>query len=241
MNIKASLERLEDAVISFQYYEEYKDSEKDLFKRRQYENSKRTIESQLSYLNENIWALAKLGEDASERENVTSMIEGIGSLKNLKQKSEWNKMLVLISGLKKAVPKPRKENDFTKPKILPLEARDDILADIDELTKCYGSGCYRSAVILCGRILETCLQRKYFEATGNDILEKNPGIGLGKLIAKMLENKIHLDPGLTQQIHLVNQVRIFSVHKKQSVFYPTKDQTQAMILYTLDTVSKLFA
>ena len=241
MNIRASLERLEDAIISFQYYRDYKDSEKDIFKRKQFENSRRTIESQMKYLNENVWTLAKLGEDASEREDATRIIEGIGSLKHLKETEDWKKMLALIGSLKKSIPKPRKDELFAKPKSLPLEIREDILADIDELTKCYESTCYRSAVILCGRILETCLQRKYFEATGNDILEKNPGIGLGKLIAKMVENKIHLDPGLTQQIHLVNQVRIFSVHKKQSVFYPTREQTQAMILYTIDSISKLFA
>ena len=241
MNIKASLERLEDAIISYQYYGNNKDSENNLFKRKQFDNSKRTVESQLSHLNENVWAIAKLGEDVSERGNVTAIIEGISRLKPLKERGEWKEMLILINKMKKSMPKPRNETQFSKPKNIPLEVREDIFADIEELTRCYESGCYRSAVILCGRILETCLQRKYFEATGNDILEKNPGIGLGKLIAKMLEHKIHLDPGLTQQIHLVNQVRIFSVHKKQSVFYPTREQTQAMILYTMDSINKLFA
>ena len=70
--------------------------------------------------------------------------------------------------------------------------------------------------------------------------EKNPGIGLGKLIAKMQEKGIQLDPGLTQQIHLINNIRIFSVHKKKELFTPSKQQTYAIIHFTLDIVNKLF-
>lgn len=122
---------------------------------------------------------------------------------------------------------------------LPEEIRSDVTADIEELSKCFTSGCYRSCVILCGRILETALHRKYYDSTGNDILEKSPGIGLGNLVGKMKDQNISFDPGLSQQIHLINQVRIFSVHKKQEAFYPSKDQTQAIILYTLDVVRRM--
>jgi hypothetical protein len=72
-------------------------------------------------------------------------------------------------------------------------------------------------------------------------METSPGIGLGKIIAKLTERNIRFDPGLTQQIHLINQVRISSVHTKKDSFYPSKGQTQAMILYTLDVLRKLFA
>ncbi len=88
--------------------------------------------------------------------------------------------------------------------------------------------------------METALHRKYFDATGQDILEKNPGIGLGNLIAKLAEKGVQLDPGLTQQIHLINNIRVFSVHKKQRTFYPTKIQVEAIILYTLDALEKMF-
>ena len=126
-------------------------------------------------------------------------------------------------------------------KQIPSDICEDVKADVEELEKCFASGCYRSAVILCGRLLETALHRRYYEATGNDMLEKSPGIGLGKIIAKLEEHNVNLDPGITQQIHLVNQVRIFSVHKKQQPFYPSKSQAEAMILYTLDVVEKLTA
>ncbi len=123
---------------------------------------------------------------------------------------------------------------------LPEEIQENIAADVDELQKCFDVGLYRSAIILCGRVIETALHRKYFEVTGNDALEKEPGIGLGKLIARMSEKSVKLDPGLPQQIHFVNQVRIFSVHTKQEAFNPSKNQAQATILYTLDVLGKLF-
>lgn len=123
---------------------------------------------------------------------------------------------------------------------LPDAIRGDVAADLEEIQHCLNAGCFRSATILCGRILETALHRKYYETTGVDILEKNPGIGLGNLIAKLVEQHMAFDPGLTQQIHLINQVRVFSVHKKQEAFYPSKAQAEAIVLYTIDSLDKLF-
>ena len=123
---------------------------------------------------------------------------------------------------------------------IPLDIKADVEADLDELDKCFKAGCLRSAVILCGRLLETALHRKYYESTGVDLLEKSPGIGLGKIIAKLSEKNVKLDPGLTQQIHLINNIRVFSVHKKQESFYPSKAQTQAIMLYTVDALRKIF-
>ncbi|MFC1742182.1 hypothetical protein ACFL3V_06620 [Nanoarchaeota archaeon] len=124
---------------------------------------------------------------------------------------------------------------------LPEEILENVQADVDELQKCFGAGCYRSAIILCGRVIETALHRKYFEVTGNDALEKEPGIGLGKLIARMSEKSVKLDPGLPQQIHFINQVRIFSVHTKQEAFNPSENQAKATLLYTMDVLGKLFS
>ena len=126
------------------------------------------------------------------------------------------------------------------PKKLPEDIRAEITADIKELQKTFDAECFRSSVVLCGRVLETALHRKYYESTGKDILETQPGIGLGNLIKKLSEKNVSFDPGLTQQIHLINQVRVFSVHKKKEVFYPSRAQTHAMVLYTLDVLDKLF-
>jgi hypothetical protein len=123
---------------------------------------------------------------------------------------------------------------------LPGEIREDVSADLNEIQKCMNAACYRSAVILCGRVMETALHRKYFEATNNDLLEKAPGTGLGTLIAKLSEHGVKLDPGLPNQIHLINQVRVFSVHTKKEPFSPSKTQAEAIVLYTIDILDKLF-
>ena len=75
---------------------------------------------------------------------------------------------------------------------IPFDVKADMEADMTELHKCYDAGCYRSTVILCGKLLETALHRKYFDATGNDLLEKSPGIGLGNLISKLKDNSIEV-------------------------------------------------
>ncbi len=127
-----------------------------------------------------------------------------------------------------------------KVKNLPSDIAPDMNADLDELQRCFDAKCYRASVVLCARLIETALHRKYFDATGQDILEKNPGIGLGNLIAKLKEKNIPLDPAVSQQVHLVNQIRIFSVHTKKEAFHPSKDQAHAIILYTLEIIRKLF-
>jgi hypothetical protein len=134
---------------------------------------------------------------------------------------------------------PTKTN-FSTPQSLPTVIEAEIKADLNEMEKCFANKCFRSAVILCGRLIETTLHWKYYDATAFDLLEKNPNMGLGSLIAKLREKDIELDPALQQQIHLINQVRIFSVHKKQEAFHPTEDQTHAIILYTVDILNKLF-
>ncbi len=123
---------------------------------------------------------------------------------------------------------------------LPSEIRDDVFFDLAEVEKCFNAGAFRSSMILCARVLETALHRKYFDATGKDLLETSPGIGLGNIISKLRESGIEIDPSLTQQIHLINNVRIFSVHKKQSPFQPSKEQAHATFLFTIDILKKLF-
>lgn len=158
-------------------------------------------------------------------------------LDNLKIQLNRLKIIIAVLNISSSVPSSFKIN---VPASIPTDIKSEVSLDITELENAFNAGCYRASIILCGRILETCLHRKYFEATGNDLLEKSPGIGLGNLIAKISEKGITLDPGLTHQIHLINNVRIFSVHKKKEVFNPTKQQTYAMILYTMDVVGRLF-
>lgn len=183
--------------------------------------------------------LEDLGKDNDdEKDDLASMI------KQLTQDYQESRKMLMIDVVKrmKEVTSQLKETELFKLNVphLPAEIAGEINADVREIETCFQNGAYRSVTILCGRILEVALHRKYFDVTGQDILETQPGIGLGKLIAKLKEKEMPFDPGLTEQIHLINQVRVSSVHKKTEVFHPSKEQAHAMTLYTIDVLGKLF-
>ncbi|MBI5389540.1 hypothetical protein HZB01_04125 [Candidatus Woesearchaeota archaeon] len=123
---------------------------------------------------------------------------------------------------------------------LPVAIREDVVLDMEEMQRCFEHSCFRSAMILCGRILEIALYRKYYETTNTDLMETAPNLGLGKIIAKLREANVSFDPGTNEQIHLINQMRVSSVHTKKENFMPTREQTHAVILYTIDVLKKLF-
>ncbi len=148
-------------------------------------------------------------------------------------------MISTLEDVRRIEPEQKTKKRFIIPG-LPAEIREEVNADLKEMERCLENNLLRSAIILCGRILETALHRKYYEHSGRDLLETSPGIGLGNLIAKLKELNYSFDPGLSEQVHLINQVRIYSVHKKQDAFSPTREQAEAIVLYTLDIVRKMF-
>lgn len=179
-------------------------------------------------------------------------VERMSEIKELLQSSYNNRDIektskILFDNLEFFEQMEKKKQILISDKInfskLPKEIRDEIMYDLKELETCYYSRAYRAATILCGRILEICLHRKYYEITNIDLLEKAPGIGLGSLVAKLKEKGINIDeidPALMQQIHLINQARVAAVHKKNFVFFPSKEQIEAIMLYTADLIKKLF-
>lgn len=176
------------------------------------------------------------------KEDVTKINKFLNELEEEYKNNDLDKISKILNELisLKLLLKQTENKLSIKIKNIPDDIRADVKADLKELENCFNAECYRSCIILCGRLLETALHRKYYDVTGMDILEKNPGIGLGNLIAKLKDKNVILDPALTNQIHLINQVRIFSVHKKKETFYPSKSQTYAIILYTLDVLEKIF-
>lgn len=201
---------------------------------------RKAVESSLQAVKKHAVELYELSKNPKNSEHIFKIQDLIKNLQ-LENITKQESSLVSIKNLMDKLDYPKQEQKLSfKVSYIPEEIKADVLADLKELENCFQTGCYRSATIICGRILETALHRKYYEATGVDILEKNPGIGLGTLIAKLREKNVEFDPGLTQQIHLINQVRVFSVHTKKEAFYPSKTQTHAMILYTIDILEKLF-
>ncbi len=197
---------------------------------------RKAVGTAMELINKRVGSLAVLGSDPANG----ALIAKINSLvMQLNTDTDKEKVLSQIISLIPEIKVPKTQK-IDKPNCIPNEIKADVSADIDEMNKTYNSGCYRSTAILCGRVLEVALHMKYFQETGVDLLEKSPGIGLGKIVAKLSEKKITFDPGLMQQVHLINNVRISSVHIKQEPFTPTKAQAQAMILYTIDILEKIF-
>ncbi len=227
--LKQALGKLKDLLIKRSYYADKDQSEMRL---RTYESQ---IFSSIKALEDLLWDVV------NEIPLKETRLELFTYVDNLKKTKDIRTMLMIISRIEAIIStiKEKEELNFNIGKI-PEDLKEEMIADLDELKRTYEAKCYRSCIILCGRIMEIALHRRYFEVTGNDLLEKSPGMGLGNLIGKLNEKEINLDPGLTQQIHLINNVRISSVHKKKEVFKPTKAQTNAIILYTLDTLDKLF-
>ncbi len=227
--LKQSLGRLQDALVKRSYYA---DKDKRGLKLQNYNSQ---IKTNITFIEEHLWDVAR---DIDDRE---TRLELFVLLHNLKLTRDIRAMLMICSRMDTIIKEVKGSGSLNfSIANLPMDVREELLADLDELKRCYNAKCYRSCVIICGRILEIALHRKYYEKTGQDVLEKSPGIGLGNLIKKMIDKDIKLDPGLTQQIHLINNVRVFSVHKKQQPFKPSKAQTHAIILFSLDTLEKLF-
>ena len=169
------------------------------------------------------------------------------NIEMIEQKIKLNDLLEatsLVSNIKDIpnikIEKPLFETkSFFLPRV-PREIYYEIKSNFDEITICFENRCYRAATILCGKILEVALHRKYFEVTGKDMLEKAPSIGLGNMLVRLKEAEVTIEPGLSNQIHIINQLRVSSVHKKTTHFVPSRAQCQASILYTLDALKKLF-
>jgi len=213
------------------------------FKKREREHYTREIENAVKKLD------AVLNESfvvaPMEKRALTEAAMKIKELKKMINSKRFLEATVEIEKIFDIVPNIKiADSDLPMTEFhLPYVPRDifsEVKASFNELVKCYEHNCYRSALILCGRILEIALHKKYFDLTGKDLLVKSPDIGLGNLVLKFKEKGVYLDPGLSNQIHLINHLRIASVHKKKKPFNPTKSQTKASILYTLDILKKLF-
>lgn len=204
------------------------------FKRNQDDYFRNAVYTAIKFLEKNIHHIGTVPpENLQDVEQIKALVTKLSLTKDA---SELKLIVEHIAELAAKIKLPK-----TVKMAVPFDIKADVEADLAELHKCYDAGCYRSTVILCGKLLETALHRKYFDATGNDLLEKSPGIGLGNLISKLKDNNVELDPGLSNQIHLINQVRIHSVHHKKEVFTPSQEQAHAVMLYTVDILGRLFS
>ncbi len=247
-SIRSSIEELEESLVKAAYQgveikPNYKNEIALSFKQKKEDVYQKGIHRNLQIVKNKAWALTSEITDEGSKNRLMDVLDSINQLDKLYLIGDLKGMLRVVQQVKVAAERitvQRKETLNIRIPSLPSEIKSEVMKDINDMKKCFENGLYRSSVIMCGRLLETALHRKYYEITGVDILEKNPGIGLGTLVAKLVDKNVKFDPGVTQQIHLINQVRVYTVHKKQDVFEPTREQAHATILFTLDVVNKLF-
>lgn len=248
-SLKNSIEELEEALVKAAYHGvEIKPNQKNNiildFKQKKEDVYQKNIHRNLQIVKNKAWSLTREITDESSKNRLMDVLDAVNQLDKLYLTGDLKGMVKIVQQVKTTAERisvHKKENlDIRALHNIPTEIKNEITKDIQDMKKCFENGLYRSAMIMCGRVLETALHRKYYEITGVDILEKNPGIGLGTLVAKLMDKNVKFDPGVTQQIHLINQVRVYTVHKKQEVFEPTREQAHATILFTMDIVNKLF-
>ncbi|HIG96248.1 TPA: hypothetical protein HA249_05175 [Candidatus Woesearchaeota archaeon] len=250
--VKEKLDRMQDCIAQAMQYPEETFQQKQVsqvssakkmydFKTNKAWYQRKAVDATASELKKALWLLA--GNPSKNEQVIVDLLNRFHELEAKKEdlssaQSIVRQMQQDAGKLQDLIPIHAGLN--IKAPAVPEDIREEIVLDMTELERCFNAGCFRSAVIICGRILETALHRKYYEVTGKDILETQPGIGLGNLVAKLTEKEVPFDPGVSQQIHLINQVRVFSVHKKQTAFQPSQQQAHAILLFTLDVVHKLF-
>ncbi len=214
------------------------------FKKREQDYYARALGSSIKKIKTNL-AESLLYGKIEHRENLDKIKQAVEAAEQKIKLNDLNEAIALVSSVTDIVPnikieKPLFEtNTFFLP-FIPKDIYYEVKSNFDEVTICFDNHCYRAATILCGKILEIGLHKKYLDVTGQDLLEKAPDIGLGNLLVKLKEKGFEDEPGLSNQIHIINQLRTASVHKKQGHFVPSKAQCQATILYTLDALKKLF-
>ena len=214
----------------------------DLLKRFYQKESKKT-ENINEIANELLKKLKLMKQDFKNK-HAYEIDEWIESINKALLGKNQNLIKIVINDINEKL-NPKIESEFhdliheLKAMTLPNEIKSEILLDFKEAVNSFNAKNFRATIMLCARILETVLFRKYYDLTGKDLLETAPGYGLGKLVAE-LRKLNQVDPAIMQQIHLINQIRIYSVHKKKDPFMPTEEQTKAVLLYTFDLIKKLY-
>lgn len=120
----------------------------------------------------------------------------------------------------------------------PQEILEELKLDFQEIRNCYYNDAFRSAIIMCGRILELLLSRKYFEVMKIDPLEQN--LFIGTLIRKCFEDNVINEPSLGHMSNLINSSRIDSVHNTRRVYVPSREETKTVIEFTIGLLGRLY-
>src|SRR3989344_1180525 len=95
--------------------------------------------------------------DKSNQQHILKINALLSDINESNKKNDIKKIEEALNGIIEAyiqLKLPEEELHFSIDiKNIPLQIRADFRADMEELDKCFISGCYRSAIMLCGRLL----------------------------------------------------------------------------------------
>lgn len=132
-------------------------------------------------------------------------------------------------------------------KKVPSAIRYEVKRDFEEIAKCYGAFAYRAVLAFCGRILEVCLTKSYYDRQRRrhrTVVEITRAIAdkpLGAVIAECKRvGLVSNIPGLEDHATLINRVRVSSVHYKKSNYEPDINDAKGTVSFTIAALNKLF-
>jgi len=114
--------------------------------------------------------------------------------------------------------------------------REDFLKTLDEIRICFDEGCFIAAIGLCGKIFEVCLK----EILLRNSVQCDPNAMVGTLIKSIREHVPgeYMNPTLMNVVNIINSSRITSVHAKERIPVPSRDQAIMVIFATRDVVRR---
>lgn len=214
-----------------------------------YLHSLLTIKESLIILKRKLRKLPEIIEEDSEDvyaaiELVDMMLEGIRGIERNVQEAgiealheEVDALRIDFSELSGSIP-VEQTMFLVNFSSVPQEMREEVRLNFEEIRICYNCGAFRSAIGMCGRLLELFLARKYYNSTGIDPIEQKWHLGL--LIRKCFEDNVITDAGLGDICNFVNHSRINSVHSSHAIHRPTQEETKSLIEFTISLLRRLY-
>ena len=112
----------------------------------------------------------------------------------------------------------------------------DFLQTLKEIAICFDNDCFIASIGLCGKILEVCLKEILIRS--NVQFDPNAMVGtLLKTIREKVPNE-YVDPSLSSVTNIINTSRITSLHAKERIPIPSRDQAIMVIFATRDVVKR---
>jgi hypothetical protein len=124
------------------------------------------------------------------------------------------------------------------PTSTPQEIREETKLDFEEMKICYNEGAFRSAIMMCGRVMELLLAKRYFDSTTVDPIEQKWPLGV--LIKKCYEHNVITEPAVGDMCNFINHFRIGSVHSLHTIQRPIQEETKSVIEFTIGLLKRLY-